>query len=740
MHPILVVAKQSYISNVRQRSFIVSTLTPPFLILLMLLFLAWQAEAMMEALKAPSTQLSIASHLVPGDMIEGSFSTVGVIDASGLLDPRRVERPLLLFAGEAQAQRALLDGEIQGYFVVPEDYLTSGKVGVHSRGLPPPTMISEADRLRALLIRGAAGAESPPAWVERAIEPMHVGLLQRGDEAGSRRALASMLNLLLVLFLIMTIMTASQFFLVSMSEEKESRIIELLLSSMRPSELLAGKVVGLGALGLTQLLIWLGLPFLLLLLFLGLVALPPSLTPQLGGAVSPSLLLTPLFFLLGYLLYGAIGTFLGSIGSRPAEGLLLFSWLFLLLTLPLLVALPTLSNPRDANTLNETLPRLLSYFPLTAPTMMMLRLGSVPVPGIDIVLSLVLLVLAIGGVLWGGGRLFHYTLLHTISLGSWMRYRYVGSAGALLLLALAGMGYQWVGETRDLQRYPPPGRLVEMGGYELHLYCVGEGQPTVLLEAESGHNVLHWSLIQAEVARHTRICAYDRAGMGWSERGPHARHLQPMAEELHALLERSGERAPFVLVGHGMGGSLARFYTTHYPNQVEGLLLLDPDHELQPRLPDYEAQRQSMQWLLRLGLLRLLVGPSEAATLFAAYPAEVQPALLALFLRPQAMESAQEEAAGLPESQAIGTLPPELPLWVITPRPAWLYELSATERRTYALNRKALHAALAAQSAQGVHQEVAVGSRALLTEQPQIVVEAILAVVAATQPDGEGGE
>src|SRR5574338_1353362 len=102
--------------------------------------------------------------------------------------------------------------------------------------------------------------------------------------------------------------------------------------------------------------------------------------------------------------------------------------------------------------------------------------------------------------------------------------------GTLVLLTAIGAGYQFVGMVLDRAQYPPPGRLIDVGGHRLHLHCTGEGSPTVVLEAAGTGWSLYWSLVQPEVARMTRVCAYDRAGMGWSEPGPLPRTGQKLAQ------------------------------------------------------------------------------------------------------------------------------------------------------------------------------------------------------------------
>ncbi len=149
---------------------------------------------------------------------------------------------------------------------------------------------------------------------------------------------------------------------------------------------------------------------------------------------------------------------------------------------------------------------------------------------------------------------------------------------ALLVLALIGAIYQAFGTEIYRRIYPPPGELVDVGGHSLHINCVGEGSPTVILESGSGATSVDWANIQPEVANTTRVCAYDRAGSGWSEPGPGPGDPQQIAGELHTLLGNAGIDGPYVLVGHSFGGLYVRMYDDLYPNEVEGMVLVDSSH------------------------------------------------------------------------------------------------------------------------------------------------------------------
>jgi pimeloyl-ACP methyl ester carboxylesterase len=140
---------------------------------------------------------------------------------------------------------------------------------------------------------------------------------------------------------------------------------------------------------------------------------------------------------------------------------------------------------------------------------------------------------------------------------------------------------------------PPPGRLVDVGGWKLHLNCTAEagaGQPTVILESGVGDFSVEWSLVQPKVAAFARVCSYDRAGDGWSELGPHPRTFHQIAYELHTLLANAGIKPPFVLVGHSYGGWLVRQYQAMYPSEVAGMVLVEAGQDNPLRIaPDGKA-------------------------------------------------------------------------------------------------------------------------------------------------------
>ena len=120
---------------------------------------------------------------------------------------------------------------------------------------------------------------------------------------------------------------------------------------------------------------------------------------------------------------------------------------------------------------------------------------------------------------------------------------------------------------------------IDIGGYFLYIRCMGEGSPTVIMEAGGTRTAESWQAIQPQIALVTHACAYDRAGLGRSESGPVPTTSLQMVKELHQLLTNSALPGPYILVGHSFGALNVRLYTSQYPDEVAGLVLVDPAHE-----------------------------------------------------------------------------------------------------------------------------------------------------------------
>jgi len=167
----------------------------------------------------------------------------------------------------------------------------------------------------------------------------------------------------------------------------------------------------------------------------------------------------------------------------------------------------------------------------------------------------------------------------------------IGLTGLVLVLLLAGVVFQFVATKIDEYRYPALGEMVDVGGYSLHLYCTGEaGAPTVVMDIGAGGIGLDWQPVQPGVAEFARVCTYDRGGAGWSEPGAQPRTSQQFVEELHALLNNAGIEDPYVLVGHSLGGNNVQLYASRYPDEVAGMVLVDPAFYNSPSYLDPELQ------------------------------------------------------------------------------------------------------------------------------------------------------
>ena len=124
-----------------------------------------------------------------------------------------------------------------------------------------------------------------------------------------------------------------------------------------------------------------------------------------------------------------------------------------------------------------------------------------------------------------------------------------------------------------------PGQMVDVGGYRMHLYCVGKGSPTVILENGLGDIFSDWALVQPEVGKYTRVCSYDHAYEGYSDAGPVPVTMHQQVFETHLMLEKAKISPPYIIAGHSFGGMLARLFTLTYPQEVVGLIFVDSTHE-----------------------------------------------------------------------------------------------------------------------------------------------------------------
>ena len=184
-------------------------------------------------------------------------------------------------------------------------------------------------------------------------------------------------------------------------------------------------------------------------------------------------------------------------------------------------------------------------------------------------------------------------------------------------IVVAGVGgsYETIQEQVDRSTTAMPGHLVDVGGHRLYVHCTGSGSPTVVLVSGLAETSVYWGgWIAPAVAQNTTVCAYDRAGQGWSDPPASPQDGAAVVTDLHTLLDHAQIAGPYVLVGHSTGGAYARIFAAHYPDQVAGMVLLDSQpNEALTGLPDFPSQYSIIRRvtplfpsLARLGLFRLV--------------------------------------------------------------------------------------------------------------------------------------
>lgn len=338
---------------------------------------------------------------------EATPSPRGYVDLWGRLPSEApLETGLRAYASEERARNALLAGQIESYFVIPADYIEMGLV--HQYATSEGDLLGDTFGpavLRALLIQALVvdqvGAEIAmrvqlPLQIERVRLTLEGPAAPVGRDGFTRFLIPYAFSVLLMTSIFM----ASGLLIQSVTEEKQSRTIEVLLSSVSAFTLMAGKLLGLGIAGLLQVLVWLiSAPFL--------AALAGRLLPLPGSLqVPPDMVAVGvLFFLLGYLFFGTLQSAVGAMATTPQEGAQLGGLLSMLVASPLFFIVPILDDP------SGTVARAFTFIPFTSPITVMLRLSSASPPWLEIALGALLLALSTAGALFLAARIFRAYLL-----------------------------------------------------------------------------------------------------------------------------------------------------------------------------------------------------------------------------------------------------------------------------------------------------------------------------------------
>jgi pimeloyl-ACP methyl ester carboxylesterase len=178
----------------------------------------------------------------------------------------------------------------------------------------------------------------------------------------------------------------------------------------------------------------------------------------------------------------------------------------------------------------------------------------------------------------------------------WPRRILRGFVILVLLLAAAGFLYQNISEARDRRFNRMSGQVIDVNGRKMHIDCAGQGSPTVILDAGLGDTYLSWQKVQPEIAKFVQVCAYDRAGIGYSDPSPQPRTSRVIASELRELLQAAHVPPQYILVGHSMGGFDVRVYAGMHPNEVAGMVLVDASHPDQENRFPAELKNMEGTW------------------------------------------------------------------------------------------------------------------------------------------------
>jgi pimeloyl-ACP methyl ester carboxylesterase len=185
----------------------------------------------------------------------------------------------------------------------------------------------------------------------------------------------------------------------------------------------------------------------------------------------------------------------------------------------------------------------------------------------------------------------------------------------VILLAVTGFFYENISEARDRRFHPMPGQLVDDGGYKMHIYCMGQEAPPVILDSGLGDSYVSWSKVQPQIAKFSRVCSYDRAGLGYSASSSRPPTSEVVAEELHTLLHNARIPPPYILAGHSMGGYNVRLFAKFYRSEAAGMIFVDASHPEQvKRFPQalndldktWVREQEFLTFSMPFGIPRLL--------------------------------------------------------------------------------------------------------------------------------------
>ncbi len=372
----ITIAKHEYAYNIRRKEFLFVTFGLPLFILAIM-------------------GLPV---LLAGSSAGPEEYMIGYVDRTDLFDPVN----FIKYADEGLAKKDLLDGRITHFFVIPPDYTATGKIDIFSakKGLLGSTAVES--QIKGFLLDNLLKTETKDI-VERAKNPINSEYFTLNDKGESTDAglSAFLISIAFAVFFMLSIFSSSNFLLQGVVEEKENRVMEILLSSISYRELLVGKIFGLGAVGLTQILIW---------FITGMVLLssnPLSLAFLLGriNISIPLLMFAIGYFILGYLVFASIMAGIGAVATTSREGQQIAGIFSITGAIPLMISQFIITNP------NAVLAKALSFFPLTSPITMVMRLSLAQVQFYEVMISTLVLMASILIIIELSVRIFRASLL-----------------------------------------------------------------------------------------------------------------------------------------------------------------------------------------------------------------------------------------------------------------------------------------------------------------------------------------
>ncbi len=389
MSKILAVFLFEFRSTLRRRSFQISTAAFPLVIITVILV------------------VTILSTINAGADEESTL--LGYVDRWGKLPTQSPAGSRMVpYSSEEAARSALLDEDIEAYFVIPADYVETGLVQEYSTSESSIfNANAESAVLKILLVQALVEGHVPESVADRLQSPLRIErarLTAEGDAALKERDTFSrfLVPYIFGLMLLMSIFMTSGLLVQAIAEEKQSRTVEILLSSVSAFTLITGKVLGLGAAGLLQIIIWLLTARVLIFAGESLVPLPLENAIVIEPAV---MVLILLFFILGYLFFATLLAAIGAMATTPHEGGQMSAIVIVPGVVPYML-LAVIINEPDGH-----IARILTFIPITAPITAMLRLSSSTIPWADFGVSLLILVFSIGGGLYLSARVFRAFLL-----------------------------------------------------------------------------------------------------------------------------------------------------------------------------------------------------------------------------------------------------------------------------------------------------------------------------------------